>query len=454
MRRRPKLQVFLKPATAVAGSEVLAELVLTSKAETPVDAITLTLRGQEHVTVGEGWVSASIVAQRAAFGPRTLERGEHRVSARFVIPDDAPPTHRGRLVMVDYELEVHVDIPWWPDRRERYLVAVTRRPLPLAAPSPPTVFTNRKSAPNELHLEATIDDTRIEQGGVITGAVSFANVARKRVRSVDLVFQPREAVTSGDAPPVWLDGAALVSTILDRAPSEGETVPFRVKLPEDAAPTFSSRRARVTWSFSIVARVAFADDVTIALPILVSPAARRGAGAARRRTVLPPIGRERRALLVQAAAERLGLEVDAVHEELRGDAGLASLTIRLERREQSGLLAVAELSWPALGMSLAVRERRWTDAFGGAIDLDDAAFHQRVHVVAADADRARRMLDESLRAALVALTEIEIDDEGAVLAGPVSVTSSESMTGDLRPLVDAAQLLGSAVARVSVSAYR
>lgn len=450
MRGRPKLTVFLKPAVAVAGDELLAEVVLVSRSETPVESITLTFTGDEWIGGGKSWDRRTIVAQRAAFGERTLEKGEQRVSARFVIPPDAPPTHAGRTVHVGYELDVHVSIPWWPDRRERYVVPVTRRALDSSS-APPKVFTNRKSGPADLHLEATVDTVTIEQGGAIAGAVSFANVSGKRIKSVDLVFQAREGIYWGDRQ-YWNDGATYVSTILERAPREGESATFRVRFPDQGTASFGTKRAQLAWSVAIVARVSFGDDVTLEIPITVVPASRKGSAQARRRAVLPPVGRERRALLFRAVGDRLGLELDAEAEELRGDVGAASLVIRLDQREDEGLFAIAELAWPGLGMDLSVRERKWTDAFGDVVDLGDERFAKRVHVVATDAERARRMFDDELRSSLLGLAMVELEDDGAILGRPVSVLSTESMLEDVLPLHAAAESLGAAVARVAATA--
>lgn len=450
MRGRPKISLFLRPAVAVAGGEVTADLVLVSKSETPVDSITLTLRGEEWVGTAGHWDQRSIVLLRAAFGERTLERGEQRVSAKFTLPVDAPPTHRGPTVFVRYELDVHVSIPWWPDRRELYVLPVVQRPLPSAA-EPPKVFTNEKASPSDLHVEATFDSMTLEQGGAVGGVVSFANVAGKRIKSVELVFQAREGVvTPGGIQ--WVDGATYVSKILDRAPKEGESAPFRVRCPEDATASFATRRTRLVWMVSIVTRVSFGSDVSIVVPFTLLPANRRGSGEARRRTVLPPVGRERRALLFRAVGERLGLELDAEAEELRGDASAATLVLRLEQREDQGLYAVAELSWPALGLDLAVRERRWTDAFDDGVGLDDEPFAKRVHVRANDVERARRMFDEVLRASLLDTPSIELDDEGALLGRPVRILSTETMLEDVLPLFAAAEAVGAAVARVATTA--
>jgi hypothetical protein len=450
VRRRPNIKVFLRPSIAVAGDEVAVDVVLTSKSQTPVDSVMLTLRGTEMVGNGKNFYQRrSLVAQRAAFGKATLEKGEARRSARFPIPHDAPPAYRGTFVVIDYELEVHVAIPWWLDRRDKFLIPVTRR-SPDRAASLPRVFCNRQAPGAELYMEATVDEQRIEQDGAITGAVSFANVSSARIKRVELQFRQSESVmNAANGPPVWkLDAGTYVSTILDRAPHEGETVRFRVAMPKAAVMTFRTPYVALDWFVSIVAIVSFGTDVRIEVPLEVVAAS---SGRKRRVAALPPVGHERRVLLLRAAAQQLELDFTADNEELRTTLGSSTLVIRLEPHEGKGLVAVTELSWPALGLDLELRERRWTDAFGEELALDDKKFHKRFFVRASDPERASNLLDGEVRESFGTLTEVEIDDEGAVLARPISVQSVESVVEDLRPAVEAARRLADAAARIAPS---
>jgi len=449
MRRRPDVKLYLKPSVGVAGGEVLAEAVLTSGSATPVSAITMMMRGSERVGAGDGYANHPILAQRASFGPRTLEKGEHRVAARFPIPHSAPPSYAGRFVVIEYELEVRVEIPWWIDRRERYVVPVTRR-VPELVSEAPRVFANRGQK-DEPYIEATLDDQNVEQTSAISGAASFSNVARARIKQIDFELQQREAVVYGSAAPTWWTIATFVSTILDRAPTEGETVRFRVGLPAGAVQTLTGTYGRVSWTAAIVCVVARGTDVRVNIPITVLPVAR--AARVRRRVELPAVGRERRALLLRAAAERL--EVDCEGEELRSTFGFATAVVRLESREGVGLVAVIELGWPSLGIDLELRERKWTDAFGDEVELADASFKKRFRVAARDSEHVERLLDGELRPSLVALTEVEIDDEGAVLAAPITLHSVEAIVDALRPTIATARMLADAASRLAPAAgYR
>lgn len=457
MRRRPKVQLFLRPGVAVPGRELVAEVSLDSAAETPTSEVLVTLRGTETVTVHDGNHARSErrehVARQARFGPKVLGKGRHWYTTRFAIPASAPPSYAGSAVSIEYELEVHVDIPWWPDRTVRYLVPVAPASKP-ASPARPGVYCNTSGGPRgkDLYVELALDDLRIESGGVVSGAVSFANVGSARVRRVELCFHAQEHVRlrPGEAE-YHREGRVWSTRILDRAPTEGEAVSFRVRFPEDATPGFTSALARVEWKLAVVAVVSLGRDVRIEVPIEVVSAERGDERAGRRRRIgaVPPVGRERHALVLRGAAQRLELEVASTKDEIRGGFGAASFAIRLEHREGVGLFGVVDLSWVSLGIDLEVRERKWTDAFGGAgVVFGDTGFDDRFQVQASDAALAAVLLAAEVRGALAAFDEVEIDDCGARLSRRASVQSADALATDLRPALDAARALAEARDRV------
>ncbi len=69
--------------------------------------------------------------------------GKHRYELAFALPGGVPPSYRSRGVIIEYALAVHVAIPWWPDRTERYLVPVVAEPS--AESGEPGVFLHRRA---------------------------------------------------------------------------------------------------------------------------------------------------------------------------------------------------------------------------------------------------------------------------------------------------------------------
>ncbi len=453
MRSRPKMQVLLRPGVAAIGSDLVVEVVLTSGSETPVSSIDLTLRGHEHAAIGGGdsvlRVSRPIVAQRSSFGARTLTKGEHRLRSKFVIPAGSPPSHRGRLYFVEYELDVHVVIPWWLDRRETYRVTVGPRPRE-AGSTTPQIFSSGASGEGP-YIELSLDDVRIETGGVLSGAVSFSNLRKNAPSNVEIAFIAFDAVRTSDAAPyAWSEASSLSSRVLDRPPKESETVPFRIRLPKDATPSFASVHGAVAWKIGVVASGNVRDKRFLEAPIeIVAPL--RGGTRARKLTRVPPVGRERRELVWRAAAQKLELDVDTAREEMRGSFGVVSMSLRLEQRD-SGLFAACELEWPSFELSLTLRDKKWTDAFANDLLLGDTVFDKRFLVAAADAELARTFLDEELRKKLVGFREAVVEDDGALFAHPVSVQSTDTLLRDLGPALDAARCFERAVARMPLPA--
>jgi hypothetical protein len=322
---------------------------------------------------------------------------------------------------------------------------------PTAPPPPmPRVFATRQAGPrgNEPYVECSLDDVRMEPGSVVTGAVSFSNVKSARVSKVELAFVATEVVRlAQDGDEHRNEGHRWVATILDRPPRESESIPFRLKVPNDTPPTFSGALSRLEWRLAVVGHVTLGRDVQLEIPIEVR-ARSESSDATRRIASAPPVGRERRAKVWAAAAQSLGLESYAEQEEMRTHFGPASVTVRLEHREGVGMHAVADLGWAPLASEMEVRERRWTDAFGGTeVTLGDGAFRKRFHVTAIDAELPRLVLVEDVQRLLLGCAEVQIDDEGAALVRPTSVQSAEALAKDLAPLLEAARSLGEAVGR-------
>ena len=116
MRSRPKVTTYLRPAIVTPGTPLDVEVVLTSESETPIDFVELALVGHESVQFGRYGASRRFLGLHARHGERTLGVGEHRLAAHFDLPASLPPSYRGTAANIAYALDVHVSIPWWPDR--------------------------------------------------------------------------------------------------------------------------------------------------------------------------------------------------------------------------------------------------------------------------------------------------------------------------------------------------
>ncbi|MBS0658917.1 MAG: arrestin family protein [Verrucomicrobia bacterium] len=442
MRSRPKVALFLRPAEGAAGQTVRAELELDAGSATPVEFVDVWLTGVERAyrDDDQAWAQ-TIVSRKARFTPGRLTKGKQRFAADFALPENAPPSYQGRWYSTEYAFDVHVSIPWWPDRHARFALPVAAEPVP-PEPARPQVWSSSSEGPKDKrpYLEVSLVQPQVAPGEPIEGTLAVTNLTA--VRRLEVAFVGHEHVTlQGKTHTVEVQ--RLVAR-LDGAHKEGVGTPFRVRFPKDAPPTFFTRSMQMRWHLVVRAVVGFGDDVVMHIPIVVSRLADAAVPESKRRraAAAAPVGRERRALLWRAAAERLSLRNDAARERMVGTFGGVGLTVRLEQRPDGSLWVIGECQFrPALAAGLAVRERRWLDALGNGVPLP-SPLHERLFAEATVPEVVATLLGDGR--AFAAVEEVSMDDEGAMLAAPASVQSTEALVDRITPLLAAAQALGEA----------
>jgi hypothetical protein len=457
MRSRPDLKLYLIPGAIEPGTRFRAEAELVSRSTTPIDGVEFHLIGKERRHVRTSMVGNSpspvyheithvdLVARTPA---TTLVKGPHRVAVKFDLPRRCPPAYGSNVTTIHYDLVVRVAIPWWPDRSERYLINVVAEPS--LAQGEPASFCSDGAGPQgkALYLEASLDSAVIDHGGAVRGAVSVANVEHHRIRRIEaaLVVSERALDHSVGVHEVQ----RYVLTLREGAPIEGEALPFFIKIPAQAPPSFRSSLIEVGWHLVLRAVVTLGKDVSLAIPIQV---VRRSEGAPREAESparVPPVGRERRALVWAESARRHGLVNDASEERMALDLGSdAALTISLEQRKAGGLVYTATVAWPRLGIDLAVTERRWVDAWSrDGITLDVPGFADRFTARAREPAQVRAFLDAAEVRALLLFEEAAVGDEGATLVSAGTAQSVEDLDAFVARAVAAARTLAQGTSRI------
>src|SRR5690606_10192191 len=149
-------------AAVVPGERLIATAVLSSKTDTPVDFVELRLRGRMRLAVAGRYVDDRTIYDRVwRAGERELVAGEHRFPVEFPFGGDALPSHHGVSAWIDYSLDVHVSIPWWPDRRRSFVVPVAFPPAVPGEDPRPVVVASSPSGPRggEPFMEVALDAT-------------------------------------------------------------------------------------------------------------------------------------------------------------------------------------------------------------------------------------------------------------------------------------------------------
>lgn len=396
--------MFLSPARVVPGQTLEVEALLSSRSVTPVDGIELALSGIERLTNGP---NERFLGLQATFEPAKLSEGEHAFRARFPIPPDALPSHRGWLSSVVYELTVHVDIPWWPDVDRSFVVEVAHPPV-TATPTE-VVFNSREGdvKGKELYAEATLATAVVAPGGALTGAVSFGNTRGLGRTSVSLSFVGIERaggqVSEAHRFTAKLPHAELV---------DGEPVPFRVTLPSSAPPTFRGRRGVLDWFFVVATNSGWSQKPILRIPIQVLP--RTGEDP---RLRVGAIGRARRAGMWSAAASAAGWDYDEQRDMMQRRFGDLVATIAVEQRTAGGPHVVGTIELGDLGLDLEMKPSSWVAALASSrIETGQERLDGMVSTHAREAAQALSLLRGDLADALALAEELRVDDARAVLS--------------------------------------
>lgn len=449
MRSRPKVKLLLSPSFVTPGARLLAETLLVAKSETPIDFVAMTLRCNVFTAAGAGKSRSehtSTLHLREWRSPAgTLTPGEHRYRVAFDLPDTLPATYSGTDALIDYTMRVHVSIPWWPDRIETFTVPVGSAESPVAPPPRPQSFATSPEGPRgkDSFMEVALETTHLAAGDVLAGSVSLQNLRGKKIRGIEVAIVEVESVS---LPAFEVREARRYSIrVRDGAPPEGEAIPFGVRLPDGATPTFRAGAIQVTSHAEIRAIVAWGEDIIVRPPLHVAP---RTSAPRSKRGWVAPVGRERRAMVWQRASQRAALVSDPDAERMYGSRGAIAIEIRTEQRDADFWL-VAKLSWASLGLDLDVGERKWTDVLsldvvksGNAQADSRFAAHAREHV------QARHVVTPELMIALLRFEDVKLDDATATLASRGTAHATEPVEAFVAAVLHAADAIAAAAARV------
>ena len=426
MRSRPAVKVYYSSSFIEPGKSLLVDVRFQSRSKTPVDFVDFVLKGGETVVHGQGQYRRVVASERMQLSHRekgtVFTPGEHRYRVRFDVPPDLPPTYRGVGVFVAYGLQVHVAIPWWPDVRATYDVPIVVPQAALPGSLPKTYCTSdRGPSDGKLYLEASVDKFAIAPGDAIEGAVSVANVAAAKVRGVYFDFVLRENALGWSMPNI---AKRLRVRLVDGAPPEGQTIPFKVRLPADVTPSFAESTFGLSWSMEIGADVVWNEDLVLRIPLQVVRGPPTGKPSSKR---VPPVGRERRALVWREVAQRAGLECDLENETMKGRAGQVNMEIGLEQRE-SGMVTVARYGWPELGLELRIAASTILEyvGFGNALVVDHEGKHR---ARARERAQLHSFLTPEVSAALDWFEEVQADDHGARVVQKGGAHSVQQLDG-------------------------
>jgi hypothetical protein len=441
MRSRPQVKLWHSP-DVVPGSvlNVNAELRFTD--ETPVDFIDVKLSGVEFAGTGGGKTrqvaNRKTIVGAQQFAGTTFLPGTYKYDVSFTIPMDAPPSHQGYDAHVRYELFMHVSIPWWPDRRATYAIPIT---FPRTPPYPPTprVFSNRATGAGDDYplIELSVDTTDVTQDETIRGQIAVADLGSRTCRGVDVAIVEMENLRE---PTVTTRVAnRWARRIFHGRPPEGETIPFSVRVPAGAHPSFNGQLYGVRTAIEITCDIQLGSDVTIRAPLLVRP--RLAEPREKSPELIAPVGNGRLDRVFGVVAGRLALQHEAGQRALRGTGGVVSFVIALEHR-QDGYRRVAKYTYRALGVGFLVEQKGIDNLFG----LKARAVPGLPGYVVSARDVAQvDGICECIGKRVHLFDHMQFGDDGAEISQKGDASTVESLSGFALKAIDFANALSDAI---------
>ncbi|MGK4004895.1 hypothetical protein WMF31_19850 [Sorangium sp. So ce1036] len=430
MRSRPFITLRL-PEVVHPGETLGVELLLESTSETPIDFVRVTLQCTQTLwDPSRGVIGGTrdrLRLSEEVAGRGLLGAGVHRYRASFALPRDLPPTHAGAIAELRCGIRARVSIPWWLDAEESREILV--RPATTARPRRAPI-TSASARGRGAFLEVSLPDRAFAPGEVLAGAVAFGGLAGSRPRALDVSLVGVERVqVRGRRPSSELHRLSFFQDL--GAVREGREVPFRIAVPIDLAPAWSS--AEVSLSYALEAVLEHAEGrVVHRVPVIVGPFGQRR----RHEGARPRVGADRWRAVWARAGQRAGYTAreEAEGLGLRGvRAGCVVDVAPAQERSGPGLGATVWFAEP-WGLGLKVRPRQ-----GGArvgVITGDARFDRRFRAWGREDAQVLAALTPALRAALGAFGEVDVDD-ARVRAWSALGASDERVLGGFLAQVEA-----------------
>lgn len=413
-----------------------ALVVLHARRPVEVEHVEIVLRAVERASIDDHTSRAVELFHLGAVlhEAGVLAAGRTELPVRIPLPAWAPPSHRGRYGRIEYALRVNVSIPWWPDRRADYELRVV--PHPVESPEvTPALYSSDPSGPrgNEPHAELSLASTWTRVGDLVSGALALHNVSHQRYTRATVALVAEETAHLGRrATPLELARYAIQLGLDDAR--EGEPIPFRFRVPDEAIPELpmaprpvGPSLVTVGWALEVQIGVGWGSGLTLRAPFRVLPRSSDPTDAPKLDRAPPTVGSTRLQAMWSAVGTTHGLVLE--DDLLRGRIGDTELTIRRDHRGRDGIYLVAEITHPPLHLDLAVEPASaLRQMMGGDVTAGDVSWDRDHHVVARDAAQAQKVL-QALLPWLKAVRLRRLDDRGAVI--------EERDAGQVRERLDA-----------------
>ena len=128
-----------------------------------------------------------------------LTVGVHRLRAQVLLGEQLPGTWTGEQLAVEYGVEVHVDIPWWPDKRVTFAVRLAAEARQMLVADEPAVYVSHAAGPpgKGPYLELSLGQRSVHPGGLLRSSAALGNVERNHYRKLQVEVLAQESYPNG-----------------------------------------------------------------------------------------------------------------------------------------------------------------------------------------------------------------------------------------------------------------
>jgi hypothetical protein len=360
IKYRPDVRLLLpRPLLAGRAADFIVELDCSKPV--PVDAVSLRLfgdvvwfttnqYGQHHSKSRFLDHAVPLITEQTELGV-----GVHRLRAQLLLGEQLPGTWTGEQLAVEYAVEVHVDIPWWPDKRVMFVIRLADAREAIVDDQPAVYVSHAGGPPGKgPYLELSLGQRSVHAGATLRASAALGNVERNHYRNLQVEVVAQETYPANLGKSAVHEHALARWTVgVEGHTGELQPIPFSVELPRGMVPAFELHGCQLRWFLDVSADVAWGVDPKLRVPIVVRSAAIPDAVE-----VAAPVavGSERLRLIWSKVAHDRGLEFD--HDRLRGARGEVSIEIRRDS-DEGHTRVLGRLAFPSLGVGLRPhRERR------------------------------------------------------------------------------------------------
>lgn len=403
IKSRPKVRVRV-PSEIRPGDVFRATIELDCRRPVGVDFVDVTLTGREGWSVGSGKSSVSRRQILVRLGSRLCEErelpaGKTELAVQIPLPAEAPPSYQGTAARIDYELEVHVSIPWWPDRRAAFEIKVAPAPRP-SPPTEPRVFTSDTRGPRgeQPHAEMSLSAQWTRVGDVVQGAFALENTAHNRYSEVTAGLVGTEVLYANGRRYGQREYLRYVVRLGAEGARDGEMMHFRFRLPQDAMPDLPrlprpgslGGLVSLAWHFELRVGIRWGRDVVLTVPFAVLPASPRPTDAPSR-LAPPSVGSDRLRQLWTEVGQPLGLRYEG--QRLLTRVGESEVQIRRDHLGRDGIHLVLEIDYPPLHLDLEVEPASKVQRLvGGGKEIGVSGWDRDHYVRARDEGQVAQVL--------------------------------------------------------------